>query len=145
MYDSHFYGHAVRQIILAIPLLVFLAACQALAPQAPPAPDPEQSTVIFFKDDSAELDADARDIVGRAAEAARSQPDQRVRVLGFASAESGTDDHNQALSQQRATAVADGLVAAGVERDRVTIEPLGTLAFGLSPLESRRVEILIGR
>ena len=138
-------ARAVRHFIQAVPLVMVLAACQAPAPDVQQHPESFQPAVIFFSDDSAELDPQARYIVGRAATEAMAEPTARVRVLGFASSESGTAEYNKSLSQKRAGAVVDGLVGAGVERSRVFLEPLGAVAFGLSPLEGRRVEILIGR
>jgi len=135
----------VRHVIRTFPLLLGLVACQAPVPDVPSNPEAFQPAVIFFSDDSAELDTQARDIVGRAAAEALSEPTARVRVLGFASSESGTAEYNKSLSQKRAGAVVDGLVGAGVDRSRVFLEPIGAVAFGLSPLEGRRVEILIGR
>ena len=66
-------------------------------------------------------------------------------VLGFASPETGTVESNKALAQARAQTVADGLVAAGVPQARIHVEPWGAIAYGLTPMESRRVEIVIGQ
>jgi outer membrane protein OmpA-like peptidoglycan-associated protein len=58
--------------------------------------------------------------------------------------ETGTTEANKALAQARAQSVADGLVAAGVQQARIRIEPWGALTYGLTPIESRRVEIIVG-
>jgi len=132
----------VRDVLLAVTLALGLAACQA-AP-APESPDSSQPAVVFFSENGATLDQQAREIVSRVASMALSQPSAAVRVLGFASSDSGTAEYNRSLSQQRAAAVVDGLVEAGVARARISLEPLGGLSFGFTPLESRRVEIKFG-
>ncbi len=50
----------------------------------------------------------------------------------------------RALSEARAQNVADALVAGGVARDRIRIQPRGNVAFEMMPVESRRVEIHLG-
>jgi cytochrome c oxidase subunit 2 len=101
--------------------------------------------VIFFNRDSAALDDAARGIVQQANSAAQANPSATVQVLGFASPETGTAESNKALAQQRAQSVADALVAAGVPQARIRIEPWGALPYGLTPTESRRVEIVVGQ
>ena len=75
----------------------------------------------------------------------KANPSARVLVLGFASPETGTAESNKALAQARAQTVADGLVAAGVPQARIHVEPWGAIAYGLTPTESRRVEIVVGQ
>lgn len=129
----------MRKLILAVPLLLSLAACQA-----PAAPDALQTIVIFFDEDSAALDSRASGIITRAAAMARARPNAIVHVLGFAPSDAGSVGYNQSLSRTRAAAVADGLVGAGVPRAHIRIEPEGGVPYELAPIESRRVEIIIG-
>jgi outer membrane protein OmpA-like peptidoglycan-associated protein len=129
-----------RRLLLVVPLLAGLAACVA-----PPAPaGGPQPVVVFFTADSALLDAGARAVVARAAQTARANPSAPVRVLGFAAPDTGTAAFNRTLAQARAQNVADGLLAAGVPRDRVRVESRGAVPFEMMPTESRRVDILIG-
>ena len=51
-------------------------------------------------------------------------PDVKVRVSGFADSR-GSDEFNQALSQQRADSVALELQNAGVAKDRMIVEAMG--------------------
>ena len=135
----------MRHTIIVVALILGLSACQTVSvPDASQIPDAAQPAVVFFSENGATLDAQAREIVSRTAVLAKSRPSSNVRVLGFASSDFGTAEYNRSLSQQRAAAVVDGLTEAGVDRARITIEPLGSLAFGFTPLESRRVEIQIG-
>jgi outer membrane protein OmpA-like peptidoglycan-associated protein len=66
-----------------------------------------------------------------------------VRLLGYADPE-GAPAANRALSAARAQAVADQLVAEGVARSRIRIEPRGETPYADATQESRRVEIRIG-
>ena len=129
----------MRVLLLAVPLLLGLTACQT-----PAAPDALQTAVIFFNEDSAALDSRASTIIKKAAAMARMRPNSIVHVLGFAPSDSGSIGYSQSLSRTRATAVADGLVQAGVSRTRIRIEPEGGVPYELAPIESRRVEIIIG-
>jgi outer membrane protein OmpA-like peptidoglycan-associated protein len=101
--------------------------------------------VVFFNRDSVALDGAARGIIQQASTASGANPSATVRVRGFASPETGTAEANKALAQARAQSVADGLVAAGVPQARIRIEPWGALLYGLTPIESRRVEIVVSQ
>jgi outer membrane protein OmpA-like peptidoglycan-associated protein len=125
-----------RFLFAALPLLG-LAACQM--PGAVPAP----RTVVYFTADSAALDENAATLVGEVAE--RTKGNSRpVRVRGFAAPDTGTAAFNRILAQARAQNVADVLVAGGVDRSRIRMEPRGAVPFEMYPTESRRVEIIIG-
>ena len=119
----------MRALVLIVPLLLGLVACQ------PPrrAPDDLQTIVIFFTEDSAKLDARASAIITKAADLARVRPNALIHVLGYAPSDSGSVGYNQSLSRTRAAAVADGLVEAGVARARIRIEPEGGVPYELAP------------
>jgi cytochrome c oxidase subunit 2 len=121
--------------LLSIPLAAALALCASCA-QHP-------ATVVFFKPNSASLDDTALAIVQQASSAARANSTAAVTVVGFASPETGTVESNKALAQARAQAVANALVAAGVAQERIRIQPWGARAYGLTPIESHRVEIVV--
>jgi outer membrane protein OmpA-like peptidoglycan-associated protein len=129
----------VRVLLLVIPFLLTLTACQQ-----PPHAEALQTSVIFFTEDSAKLDARASAVITETASFARARPNSVVHVLGFAPSNSGSVGYNHSLSQTRAAAVADGLVEAGVVRARIRIEPEGGVPYELAPIESRRVEIIVG-
>ena len=119
---------------------LFVLLCLALVSCAEP-----QRMVVLFNPNSAALDDAARGIVRDASAVAQAKPSTTVWVLGFAPPETGTAESNKALAQARAQSVADGLVAAGVPQARIRIEPWGAIPYGLTPTESRRVEIVVGQ
>jgi outer membrane protein OmpA-like peptidoglycan-associated protein len=124
-----------RRSFLSVALCLAVFACTGAPPRM----------VVFFGPDSASLDDAARGIIQQASAAAKANPSAPVRVVGFASPETGTTESNKALAQARAQSVADGLVAAGVPQARIRIEPWGAIPYGLTPTESRRVEIVVGQ
>jgi outer membrane protein OmpA-like peptidoglycan-associated protein len=127
-----------RRSFLSLPLCLSLVPCACTSTEPP-------RRVVFFSPNSAAVDDPARTIIQEASAAAKANPSARVLVLGFASPETGTVESNKALAQARAQTVADGLVAAGVPQARIHVEPWGAIAYGLTPMESRRVEIVIGQ
>ncbi|NKC30835.1 OmpA family protein [Falsiroseomonas selenitidurans] len=129
----------MRRRAFAILPVALVAACAA---------DPRELVgqpprMVFFEADSTELDEPARAVLANAARLARRHPDVPVQVLGFAGPAGGAA-FNQALSRRRADYVAEQLVAAGVPRARITVTGRGPVAFDAVPVESRRVEVIIG-
>ena len=140
---------AVRRratLAAVLPSLLALAACgsraerrEARAWRQRPLP------VVFFTDDSAAMGPEARAVVAEAAERARARPGLPVIVRGFTAPENNPSPaFSRALAEARAQNVADALVAGGVSRERIRVEPRGPVAFEMMPVESRRVEIHIG-
>jgi outer membrane protein OmpA-like peptidoglycan-associated protein len=133
----------LRRTTLAAPLsLLALAACQRSSPggggQARQRPLP----VVFFTDDSAAMGPEARAVIAGAAERARARPGVPVSVRGFTAPEGNPSPaFSRALAEARAQNVADALVANGVPRDRIRVQPRGPVPFEMMPVESRRVEI----
>jgi outer membrane protein OmpA-like peptidoglycan-associated protein len=127
-----------RRLLLGAPLLLGLVACETGAPPA------VRSFPVFFSEDSANLGDEARAVIAGAAEAAKASPQARVVVRGFAAADTGSAQFNRTLSEARAQQVADALMATGVARNRIRLEPRGAVPFELLPTESRRVEIQVG-
>ena len=132
-----------RRLLVIAPIIAGLAACTPPPPASTTAADAPRA-VVFFTRDSALLDEAAQQNVREAAEMARSDPAAPVRVLGFAAPDAGTPAFNRTLAQARAQNVADGLVAAGVPRERVRVHTRGAVPFALMPTESRRVEVVVG-
>jgi outer membrane protein OmpA-like peptidoglycan-associated protein len=127
-----------RRFLLAASL-VAVAGCTQHS-----AVTPARNIVVFFTADSAALDGKAQDAIRQAADSARADPSALAHVRGFAAPDTGTAAFNKSLSQTRAQAVADALVAADVPPRRIRMESRGAVAFDLMPTESRRVEIIIG-
>ena len=101
---------------------------------------------ILFDLDSARVSRDADRVLQDIADAAHDQPGASLVVEGHTDT-SGTREHNQALSDARARAVADVLVREGVARDRIRTEGMGEedLAVqtdeGVSEPRNRRVVV----
>jgi len=72
-----------------------------------------------FEYDSARLTKDGAAILDGNIQILRANPKTNVRIAGYTSA-SGTQDYNQKLSERRATAVRDYLIAGGISQDRLT-------------------------
>ena len=124
--------------------LLALGACQSSggdSARARPGPMP----VVFFTDDSAAMGPDARAVIAQAAEQARARPGVPVAVRGFTAPDGvASPAFSRSLAEARARNVADSLVAGGVSRDRIRIQPRGNVPFEMMPVESRRVEIHVG-
>jgi outer membrane protein OmpA-like peptidoglycan-associated protein len=98
---------------------------------------------VFFQPQSAEIDAQGRQILVTLAEKASQRPGAIVTVSGFADPE-GIAPDNLKLSARRARAVADALVADGVPAGRIRRVSEGGVNYAGDSQESRRVEILLG-
>jgi outer membrane protein OmpA-like peptidoglycan-associated protein len=127
----------MRRRLLALAALPLLAGCEALT-LTRLADEPVR--VVFFNEDSASLEAPAREVVRSAAHAAARHPSARVNVFGYAGPAGGMA-FNRALSEQRARHVAELLREFGVAGERVFVVPRGPVPFEAAPIESRRVEI----
>ncbi len=80
---------------------------------------------IAFKWDSATLEDASFPLLDEVAQALKDNARFKVQVDGHASSD-GDDDHNQTLSEQRAHAVLDYLVAHGVAPDRLISKGFGS-------------------
>lgn len=112
---------------------------------------------VYSVDETVLFDTDKADIKPTAAAAlnqitgsiAQRYSTQQVRVMGFADSR-GDKNYNKALSEQRAEAVKNYLVANGkIAADRVSVEPMGEAmpvasnATAAGRQENRRVEIAV--
>ena len=113
-----------------------MAAC---APAAQPVTPETPAYVVFFTPFSADLDDGAKSVIAEASQAAQSMPGRRVIVAGYAD-RIGAAATNQTLTKLRAQIVADGLVAKGVDRGRIVLQPKGSIG-GDPGVEGRRVMI----
>jgi outer membrane protein OmpA-like peptidoglycan-associated protein len=93
---------------------------------------------LYFAWDQAVLQEVSFPVLDEVVQALNDNKSFRVQVEGHASSE-GADDHNQTLSEQRAGAVLDYLVAHGIDKER-----LASKGFGSSiPLDTN--ETIAGR
>ena len=116
-------------------VLGMVSACATTVPVSPDDP----AYVVFFTPFSADLDDGAMRVITDAGRAAGEMPSRRVVVAGYAD-RVGTPATNQTLTKLRAQVVADGLVAKGVDRRRIVLQPKGSVG-GDPGVESRRVMI----
>lgn len=96
------------------------------APAAAPAaaPPPMREFVVYFDFDKATLTPEAHSIIGQAAASAKQAPMTHIAVTGHTDTV-GTDQHNQGLSERRAAAVQQALVAQGVPADQIATSGVG--------------------
>jgi peptidoglycan-associated lipoprotein len=103
---------------------------------------------VFFAESSAALGARARYVVDNQARWLKARPDLTVTVIGRAD-DGGSANFADELSKQRATAVRERLIAAGIEEARIKLEATGSKdlpAVCSTPLchaENRNAEVLI--
>lgn len=128
--------------LFLISVLSALSGCAMLEgqPKLPP------STPVFFKPQSALLDQAALTTIEAVAEAANAKPNTPVFVVGT-SENKGNTALSNALSEERAKAVAAQLRADGVTPDRLRVYGAGAVDTpkGLNISQgARRVLISIG-
>jgi OOP family OmpA-OmpF porin len=95
--------------------------------QAPAVPEAAPAAIrqyqVYFDFDKSNLTPDARRIVEQAAAAAK-RSNGTIELVGRAD-RVGTDAYNLRLSERRAKAVADALVAQGIPRSRISARGVG--------------------
>lgn len=79
---------------------------------------------ITFETNSAKITRESRPTLDQTAETLKANPKYDVTIEGHTD-DRGTREHNVALSQKRADAVADYLVSKGVDRSRITTKGAG--------------------
>ena len=111
-------------------VLLLVSACgestQNMSLQQPPPapPPPPKSWMVFFDTNSTALSQQSSTTIGEAATVAKSTPNARVAVTGFADTD-GNPAYNQQLSLRRANAVKNALVSNGIAPQAVTVPGSG--------------------
>jgi outer membrane protein OmpA-like peptidoglycan-associated protein len=105
---------------------------------------------LLFPSGQSELTPIARQNLDRVADAIQQQPDNpAVSIAGYTDAQ-GSTEQNKRLSQKRAQAVADQLIARGVDKSRVSVSgqgesnPVADNSTADGRANNRRVEIVLG-
>jgi photosynthetic reaction center cytochrome c subunit len=118
------------------------------APAAPAAPAASAAglgpATVFFAVGSSTVESEGGKVLADLAATLKARPDTTVSISGFHSA-AGDLAKNQELAKNRAIAVRDALVAAGIAQDRLVLDkPLQTEAniSGEDP-RSRRVDVAV--
>ena len=103
---------------------------------------------VLFAVDSASLSGDARSSLGQAASVMNEYNKTAVVVQGHTDS-TGTDQHNQGLSERRAGSVVSELVSQGVNRDRIASmgfgesQPVADNATSEGRRRNRRVDVML--
>lgn len=114
-----------------------LAAGSAQQASAPPG-----ANAVYFEVNRSRVDATGQARLLEIAAAMKAQPAAQAKVHGYVDA-SGKAKRNSELAKQRAQAVRDALVAAGVPAARVTLEKPANIVGGDSAAQARRVDIVL--
>lgn len=122
-------------------MLCLVTGCAYLPFMGPRAPD----TAVFFQPGSAQLDASAQSAIAAVAQKAAANPTAALTLTGAAD-NTGNATAAANLSEQRAQAVENALVADGVAAGRINIVAAGGVAAPSpgSALGARRVTIHFG-
>lgn len=103
---------------------------------------------VLFDVDQSTLRGDALRTMSKVADFMKRYPERRLVVEGFTDS-TGSDSHNMALSQRRALAVSEAIVAAGIDPARVFAQgygesfPVASNESGAGRQMNRRVEVII--
>jgi outer membrane protein OmpA-like peptidoglycan-associated protein len=130
----------------ALVALTMLGGCAKRPPRA--RTRIESLSGPHFAFNSADLTPEGWTKVWVAATTLNRYPKRNVEVIGYADS-SGTDEHNQWLSERRAAAVTETLVRDGVSVSRITTRgygaanPVASNATAEGRAQNRRVEIIL--
>ena len=119
------------------------AAAVATAPAAGSMPDLGS---VHFATDQATLTPEGQATLTRAADFLKQNPNAHMRVEGYTDS-TGTDGHNETLSEKRAATVVEFLKGQGIDKSRLTGEgfgpqsPVDTNATTNGKADNRRVEL----
>ena len=143
-------------LLLLLALLAYFLLHRPTANAGVAAPVPASGAVaaaafpdlgtVHFDTDKATLTPEGTATLEKAAAAMKSNPNAHMRLEGYTDS-TGTDPHNNTLSDQRAKTVADFLAAQGIDRSRLTGEgfgaakPVDTNATDQGKADNRRVEL----
>lgn len=97
---------------------------------------------VFFETNRAKVDATGQARLREIAAAMKAQPSAQAKVHGYVDS-TGSAKRNSELAKQRAEAVRDGLVAAGVPAARITLEKPASIVGGDSAAQARRVDVVL--
>lgn len=103
---------------------------------------------ILFDVNKATLKPGAAQNIARISTVLRQYPDKQISVEGHTDSD-GSDSYNQDLSERRAAAVREALVAGGVSPGMITSrgfgesQPVATNATAVGKQQNRRVEIVV--
>ncbi len=118
------------------------AADTAPAPAAAPAAAAPTVARLFFASGAVALPDDATATLAPVIDAAKARADAKLAVSGFHD-KTGNPEQNAELAKQRATAVRDALVAAGIAAERIELRKPAETEGGGDDRQARRVEVSV--
>jgi cytochrome c oxidase subunit 2 len=129
---------------LAVPAVPAVAAPAPAEPAAaaPAQPAAAGQASIYFELNATTLPASAPADLAPIVDALHRQSDAHAVVSGFHDA-SGDADKNAELAKQRAFAVRDALVAAGIAAERIELAKPAETVGGADPAQARRVDVTV--
>lgn len=130
--------HPVKIGIALMVLSLGLSSCALMSKTAEP--KMPVSYLVFFRFDSAELTAPAREVVDQAAARAKTIKPTTIAIAGFPD-RAGSLAANQRLSQRRIETVEKALQADGVDPKLFLRIPLGESEVEVDGIGDRRIEI----
>ncbi|WP_353506447.1 efflux RND transporter periplasmic adaptor subunit [Variovorax sp. J31P207] len=119
-----------------------MGAVSAPAMPSAAAPAASEKDAVYFERGRAVLDATGRARLLGVAATLKSRPAMRAEVQGYVDA-SGDAAANKTLARDRAQAVRDALVAAGVAPGRIVLHEPPNLVGADSPALARRVDVVL--
>ncbi|MBR4755957.1 MAG: OmpA family protein, partial [Bacteroidales bacterium] len=75
--------------------------------------------------------------------ALKDNPGTKVRISGYADKDTGTAKRNQFLSQKRSEIVAQAIIDAGIDKDRIITEYFGDTINPFDTPEENRVAVCL--
>ncbi len=108
-----------------------------------PAPIEPMQKDVFFLINSSKIRATEMTKVEEIAGYMKAHPSLKVNITGYADKETGTASYNLQLSQRRAKAVADALIAIGIEPSRIGVNAMGDTVQPFKQYKENRVAIAI--
>ena len=131
----------------------------APAPVVKPEPEPEPAPVVEEVEVVPAFESLSRNIlfvinkwdireseqlkIDEVVEALKANPDTKVRVSGYADKATGTAKRNKFLSEKRAEVVAQAIVDAGIDKDRIITEYFGDTVNPFETPEENRVAVCL--
>jgi cytochrome c oxidase subunit 2 len=97
---------------------------------------------LYFATDVAAVSDEGQGALRAAIDAAKAHPAAKLAVSGFHD-KTGNADQNHELAKQRATAVRDALVAAGIDVARIDLRKPEVTEGGTDDRQARRVEVRV--
>ncbi len=128
------------------------AIIDSIRPCPPPEPCPEpqlpettksQKGVVLFRIGKSTVAPEQLIHVYTVANFLKEHPETQVQVTGYADAETGTPEVNQAISQKRALAVAELLIGMGISSERIATDSKGAEVQPFQTNEWNRVVIMV--